>query len=126
MILNHITLILAGIAGVLFHCLVKLNSLRNDAIVGNIPFDWKKDYLRKDIVAIMISFCSVGIWFLIYREAAAKYTALDGWKVTSFVCAGGLGSYILQLAFGQAKKRIRKIVNEKTDIADGKISTPKT
>jgi hypothetical protein len=34
---------------------------------------------------------------------------------------GGVGSYLIQMAFGTAKDRIRKIVDKKTDIADGKI-----
>lgn len=114
-------LILCGIAGVLFHSLLKLNNLRKDATVANLAFNWKKDYLKKDSVSIIMSFLSVGIWYMVFGEVANKYPALDGFRRVSFIAMGAIGSYIIQLLMGKAQSQIRNIVDKKTDVADGKI-----
>lgn len=113
-------LIFAGAMGVLAHSLLKLNSLIQDARAGNVPFRPVKDYWEKDVVSIVLSFLSVGIWFLIFGEVGKKYPSLQEFKVTSFVVMGAMGSYIIQLIMSRAKKRIRQVVDEKTDIADNK------
>lgn len=117
---ENIWLIVCGIAGVLFHSLLKLNNLKKDAGVANVAFNWKKDYLQKDSVAITMAFLSVGIWYLCFGEVANKYPALDGFRRVSFVAMGMLGSYVIQLLMGKAQSQIRKIVDKKTDLADGK------
>jgi hypothetical protein len=114
------TLILAGLSGVLFHCLLKLNSLLQDARVANVDFRPVRDYWKKDVVSILISFLSVGIWYLVFGEVGNKYKGLQDFKITSFVVMGMIGSYIIQLIMSKAKKRIRTIVDEKTNIADNK------
>ena len=111
-------LIFAGIGGVLFHCLVKLRSLQMDYANANLEFNWKKDYIKKDFVSILLSFLSVGIWYLIFGEWVSHYPLLQGFIVTSFVVMGAIGSYIIQLILSQAKKKVRGVVNEKTNIAD--------
>lgn len=116
-----ITLILAGLAGVIFHCLLKLNHLLNAARVANINFRAWKDYWVKDAVSVLLSFLSVGIWYLIFGEISAKYPALQGYTITSFVVMGAMGSYLIQLGLSTAQKRINKIIDTKTDIADNKI-----
>lgn len=119
-----ITLILAGVAGVLFHCLLKLNHLLNAARVANMNFRAWKDYWKKDAVSIFLSFLSVGIWYLIFGEVSAKYPALQGYTITSFVVMGAMGSYLIQLGLSTAQKRINDVVDHKTNIADNKIPKP--
>lgn len=113
-------LILCGIAGVVFHCLLKLNNLRKDALVANVSFQWKRDYLRKDGISIIMAFLSVGIWYLVFGEVANKYPALVGFRRVSFIAMGAIGSYVIQLLLGKAQAQIRKVVDVKTDAADGK------
>lgn len=113
-------LIAAGVAGVLFHCLLKLDGLLKDARVANVRFRSWDDYWKKDAISIFLSFLSVGIWYLIFGEVGAMYKSIEEFKITSFVLMGMIGSYLIQLAMSKAKQRIRKIVDEKTDIADGK------
>jgi hypothetical protein len=113
-------LMLAGLAGVLFHCLLKLNSLLQDARVGNVDFRPVRDYWIKDAVSILLSFLSVGIWYLVFGEVGNKYKGLQEFKVTSFVVMGMIGSYIIQLVMSKAKKQIRSVIDKKTDIADNK------
>lgn len=117
---ENIIVIMCGVFGVAFQCLLKIRSLLKDAQVANVNWDWKKDYLKKDAPSIILAFLSVFIWYYIFGEVAKKYTGIADFKRVSFVLMGGVGSYIIQMAFGTAKDRIRKIVDKKTDIADGK------
>lgn len=110
-------LILAGILGVIGHCIMKAMSLQKDAKVANV--NWKfSNYLSEDYLGICLSFVSVAIWFLIVPEAALKYPKLDGWMRASFVGMGLLGSYLIQTVTSVAKRRIRSKVDVKTDELD--------
>lgn len=120
MTLDQFYLILSGLAGVLFHSLLKLNSLLTDARKANMNFNWYKDYVYRDFPSIAMSLLSVGIWYLVFGEIAAKYTNVDDFARVSFVAMGGIGSYVIQLFMSKAKKQIRKVIDEKTNIADGK------
>lgn len=117
---ENLIVILCGVFGVLFQCLLKVRSLLKDAQVANMNFDWKKDYVIKDFPSIGLAFLSIGIWYYIFGEVANRYPAIADLKRVSFVLMGGVGSYLIQLAFGTAKDRIRKVIDKKTDIADGK------
>jgi hypothetical protein len=119
---ENLIVILCGVFGVLFQCLLKLRGLLKDAQVANHHFEWKKDYVYRDFPSILLAFLSVGIWFYIFGEVSNKYKAIIDLKRITFVLMGGVGSYLIQMAFGTAKDRIRKIVDRKTDVADGKVS----
>lgn len=116
---TDIILILAGLAGVLFHCLLKLKSLLDDARAANINFNAVKDYWKRDFVSIALSFLSVGIWFLIFGEVGAKYKAVEDFKITSFVLMGMIGSYLIQYAMSKAKRKVREVIDAKTNTLDG-------
>src|SRR5687767_3932487 len=120
MTMDQFYLILCGLCGVLFHCLLKLNSLLTDARKANMDFNWYKDYLYLDFISILISVLSVGIWYLVFHEMANKYHGIQDFARVSFVTMGAIGSYAIQLAMSKAKARIRDVINTKTDIADGK------
>lgn len=112
-----LTLILAGILGVIAHCLMKAQSLKKDAEVANIP--WKfSDYIRYDYLGIAFSFVAVFIWLIVFPEAVLKYPQIEGWVRGSFVGAGALGSYLIQTIFSVAKKRIRGKVDVATNELD--------
>lgn len=115
---NDLILILAGTAGVLAHCLFKLNSLLKDARAANIDFNAVNDYWKRDVVGICLSFLSVGIWYMVFGEVGAKIPWLIGWKITSFVTMGGIGSYVLQYYFSGAKKKVREVIDAKTNELD--------
>lgn len=125
---KEILFILAGAAGVLFHCLLKLQSLLTDARAANINFNAWRDYWTRDFVSIALSFLSVGIWLLVFGEIAAKYTSLQAFAITSFVVMGAIGSYLIQLALSKAKKKVREVIDAKTNELDGehhKTTLPK-
>lgn len=116
---ENIVVIVCGVFGVLFQCLLKIRSLLKDAQVANMDWKWKRDYAYKDAPSIILAFLSVGIWYYIFGEVAKKYPGIADMKRVSFVLMGGVGSYIIQMAFGTAKDKIRKVVDRKTDVADG-------
>lgn len=116
----NLTFILAGFGGFLFYSLAKLNSLSKDAQVANMPFNWYDNYVKKDFFGILASFLSIFIWQLMFAEIAAKYPKIEAFAITSFVVMGAIGSWALQLLLGKAKKEIRRVVDYKTDKADGK------
>lgn len=115
---ENLIVILCGVAGVFFQSMLKIRSLLKDAQVANINWSWKKDYLYKDYPSIILALVSVLIWYYIFGEVAKKYTSIVDFKRISFVLMGGVGSYLIQMAFGTAKDKIRKVVDKKTDELD--------
>lgn len=115
---NSLILILAGVAGVLFHCLLKLNSLLKKARTANVKFNAWNDYWKKDAVSIFLSFLSVGIWYMIFGEVSRKYPAIQDFVITSYVVMGALGSYILQKVLSRAEGKINEFIDVKTNISD--------
>ena len=112
-------LIILAVLGMLTHSLMKMGSLKKDYEVANKVFDWRRDYLYRDYIGITISLISSLAWFFLFGEVAAKYPALEGFTRTSYFIMGGMGSYVSQLVFGASKKYIRKVVDYKTNKADG-------
>lgn len=117
---NQLLFLLTGIAGFIFHSLIKMKSLQEDSRVANLNFNPFRDYIVRDIYGILAALFSPFVWLLLFGEIAAQYPALEKFSLTSFFVMGALGSYILQLLLGQAKKQIRKVVDIKTNIADDK------
>jgi len=116
--MNIIVIFLIGLLGVFAHCLCKLINLNKTARVGNVPFDWYKDYVYLDRFSIMLSFVSVAAWYFIYNEVEGAYSKISGWKATSFFVVGFFGSYVIQYGKTKGERRIRNVIDEKTDKAD--------
>lgn len=123
MISAEIWLIVCGLAGVLLHSLWKLDGLALHARKANVKFDWWRDYVLRDRFSLLAAFLSVGIWFLIFGEVATKFQWLTIFPRVSFVTMGMSGSYFLQRWLGKSKKWLDKIIDVKTDIADGKLKS---
>lgn len=109
--------LISGALGTLFVTLIRMKSALGYAKVGNVPMDWKS-YLRIDWISIALSFVSVLIWYYTFKEVAATYSKLQDFARLSFVTMGAMGSWVIQLALGEAKKKIKKVIDIKTDIAD--------
>ena len=106
-----------GFFGVICHCLMKSDSLSKDAESANIDFSFIQ-YLKADWRGIALSFMSIFIWFLLFEETAKQYPKIEDWIRASFCGMGFFGSYIIQTFSSKAKKVIRNIIDEKTNIAD--------
>lgn len=116
-------LITLGLVGVLFHCLGKMKTLYDSATSANLKFNWWEMYVKKDLIAIIMSFLSVLIWYLCFGEVGKKYPIVSDLKRVSFLMAGMVGSYIIQLVADwvykySARRIIQKFVDVKTNVSD--------
>jgi len=111
--------ILLGFLGVIAHSLFKANSLQKDAKVANIEFGIIH-YLKCDWFGISLSFIAVFVWVFVFGEVGAKYPLILDYVRCSFFGMGFFGSYLIQSFNSKGKTYIRKVVDEKTDIADNK------
>lgn len=114
-------LILLGLGGVLFRCLLKMQSLMDDANSLNVKFGGKM-YLKKDYLSISACVLSVALWYGIFGEVGNKYPYVLDFKRTLFVFAGYGGSSVIQAAFDKfgssAKKYIRGFGDVKSNVSD--------
>ena len=114
-------LILLGLTGAIFGCLIKMKNLQDAANSANVNFNWKT-YWKKDYIAIIASIISVLIWYGVFGEWEKKYPGITDVKRTLFVVAGYSGATVIQYAFDRftnsAKKYITGYVDVKTNIAD--------
>jgi hypothetical protein len=111
-----------GMGGVLFHCLLKMKRLKEEAISANVKFNWYDTYVKKSYIAIILSFLSVFLWFMLFGEWEKKYPSISGIRRTLFVVSGFSGSYIIQFVLdgltNSAKKYIQKFVDVKSNVSD--------
>lgn len=114
-----LTYLFAGLLGILFQVLVKMNSLKNEFETANEIFSAKK-FFQRDYLSIALSLVAVIIAATVLNEVLKYKPEVANWVKCFFVMVGALGSWALQLFFGKSKKYIRAIIDEKTNIADGK------
>lgn len=117
--MNYLIFFAIGVIGVAFHCVAKFISLQKDAKAANVDLSIKC-YLTKDAASITLSFLSVLIWLFLFGEVAQKYPQIESFTRTSFAVMGVMGSWVIQLFMSKTKGYIKKIVDEKTNIADNK------
>lgn len=109
--------IVVGIIGIVAYILVRAVTLQQDAVAGNVEFSFL-DYLKKDFLSICLSVVAVLLWVFLFKETVNKYPQIEGYTRLSFAGVGFMGSYILQLIFGKAKKYIRNEIDAKTNELD--------
>lgn len=112
--------ILLSLLGMLSHSLLKAMSLQKDYTVANKDFHVWTDYIKRDQLALLLSLITCFAWYFLFHEAASKIEQVSNFPRLTFFVMGGLGSYVVQLVFSVSKKYIRKVVDHKTNIADGK------
>ena len=105
--------LLLGFVGALCHCLKNFDSLRKDAKALKISFSIK-DYLEADWLSITFSIIAVLIWPFLFEEATAKYPYLENVIRWSFLGAGFLGSYGIQMLLGKGRNAMRAVASETT------------
>jgi hypothetical protein len=110
-----------GMLGLLFHVFViKLPALKKRSAVANIHFSFG-NYLQDDWIALSASVIAL-IIALMGIDELIKYKPIVGEFVKwLFVFVGYTGSSTLQALLSKTDTAINKIVDRKTDVADGKI-----
>lgn len=122
MINEHIILIFLGILGVVIQSLWKMKILQELSRRANVHFNWYTTYVKSDAIAIIISFLTVLVYYLIHTEAGKYYPKADDYKRIFFFCSGLVGSSVVQFAAdyltNSAKTKLQKFIDVKTNIAD--------
>lgn len=114
--------LLAGLLGILFQVLAKMSALKKDFEVANQVFVPAK-FFEKDWIGISSSVVSVLILAIVLPDILKVRPDLINLVRILFVMTGAIGSWAFSLILGGTKKYIRKVVDEKTNIADGKIDS---
>jgi len=115
MILNF----LAGFLGLLFVTLHKMQDTKKDFAVANQPFVVKK-FFQEEFIAIAMSFVVICLMAITVKEWMQVSPKVADYVTIIFALGGAIGSWAFLLFLGGSKKYIRKIIDEKTNIADGK------
>lgn len=108
---------LAGFLGFLFITISKMQSLKTDAEKANLTFVYK-EYFKKDLLSIVLSFLSLLIWQLLFNEVAVKYPAITSFVRISYFVMGAFGSWIVQAWLSKTKQWVRGVVDDKTNELD--------
>jgi hypothetical protein len=116
----YIQCFLAGTLGALLHLFaIKVPAMKERAKVANEKFDLS-DYLKDDLAAILSNLLTVLILLLVLDEVVKFKPVVEPYLKAGFVFVGFTGSSILISILGRAQKKLNSVVDEKTDIADGK------
>lgn len=108
-----------GLLGILWHTLQGALKQRQRSIAANVRFSMLS-YLKDQTLVLASSVCAVIIFILCMDEFAGFKPVI--WKVAKFfmVLVGFAGNSLLSALLGGAEKKLLKVIDRKTDIADGK------
>jgi len=116
----YISCFVGGLLGILFHIFVlKLPAVRSRAKAANVPFKIS-DYFRDDYLAIISSVLTVVILVWLLDEIIGYNPSFMRWIKFFFIFVGYTGSSVLVGLLGKFDKEVQKVVDYKTDKADGK------
>ena len=113
-----ITYLAAGLLGLIFVTLAKANSLKKDFAVANQPFIWRK-FWDGEIIGIAMSLVFIILMAITVKEWIGIKPQFENYVTIIFALGGAIGSWTFLLFLGRSKKYIRKVIDEKTNIADG-------
>ena len=116
----YIQCFIIGLVGILFHVFViKLPAVKERYRVSNKVFSLRT-YLADDWVALGGSLITLIACLLFVDEVLKWKPAIIDYIKFAFLFVGYTGSSILLSVLSQADKKLNKIIDIKTDIADNK------
>lgn len=113
-----ITNIIAALLGLIFVTLHKMQSLKKDFAVANQEFVIKK-FFKDELIGILMSLTVIILMAITVKEWVQVKPIVEDYVTIIFALGGAIGSWAFLLFLGGSKKYIRRIVDEKTNIADG-------
>lgn len=114
----YIQCFVACVIGNLIHITFKILGLSKDYKKANMPFSLGQ-YFKDDGWALLADFAaSAGLVYI--ADEWINDPAIMGKIKTAFVVVGFTGSYVILYFTSRAKAKFQKVVDEKTNIADGK------
>lgn len=111
--------LIAGLLGLVFVTLAKMQSVKKDFQVANKHFIPKK-FFEDEFIGILMSVVFLVLMALTVKEWINIKPQAENYVTIIFAMGGAIGSWAFMLFLGRSKKYIRNIVDQKTDIADGK------
>jgi len=116
----YLDLFIGGLLGQLFHVLViKLPALKKRATDANTTFN-PAQYFKDDWLALTASLVTILICIFLFDEITGAYPSIVKYAKFFFIFVGYTGSSVLLGALSRADKKIQKVVDTKTNIADHK------
>jgi hypothetical protein len=117
----YLTCFIAGMLGIFAHVIfVKLPALKAASKAGNVKFS-VLGYFLDDWLTLAGSLLTVVILIYILDEVVTWQPIVAKWVKWCFIFVGYTGDSIIQQAFGKTADCINKVIDQKTDIADGKV-----
>lgn len=117
------TNIFAALLGLLFVTLNKMQSCKTDFKVANEEFVIKK-FFKDELIAILTSLTFIVLMAITVKEWINVNPIVEDYVTVIFALGGAIGSYAFLVFLGGSKKYIRKIIDKKTNIADGVETKP--
>ena len=109
--------LICGLLGNLFVLLKDMRDVKRIAERANTPFSAKK-YFEKELIGIIMGLIPILLYVFLFEEITGKYGEIGTLERTSFTLVGGIGSWLLQLAFGNSKKWALSKIGGKADEQD--------
>ncbi len=117
--LDYLTYFFCGLLGISIMVLVKLRALKERSKIANTEFS-VISYFKDDLITLLLALVSLLV-LLIGGKYIAKYKPdWSDWLWLLFVLWGYAGTSILLAFFSKAEAKINRVIDIKTDIADGK------
>lgn len=110
---------IAGICGVLYHTIIKAQSVKKRFKAANQEFVISK-FLRDEALAIASSVITVVLCLVVIDELFRISPRVADYIKALFAFMGYTGASIIQHVFGKSEKYILNIIDKKTNIADNK------
>jgi len=118
-LIAHFDLMLPGFLGLLFSVVYKFLRISQRAQTANEKKSFKQ-YLSEDWASIALSFITLFICLVIIPDAINYYPKINLFLGVVFVLAGFGGANTMAAILSRADKKVMKIIDQKTDVADGK------
>lgn len=115
----YLICLVAGLLGQAFHIGLKIVQLSKRAKAANTTFKVSQ-YFMDDLWPTMLNILALLITLFILEDIAKWQPVIMEYFKFFFIAIGYMGSSLLSAVLSNADKRINKIVDRKTDIADGK------
>ena len=110
--------LLAGLLGLIFVTLSKMQTMKTEYLNANHVFSVKK-FFTDELVGIGMSLCVLILMVVTMKEWIVIDPRAVKFVTIIFAMGGAIGSWAFGTFLGGSQKYIRRIIDEKTNIADG-------
>lgn len=117
--LTYLECFAVALIGFFIHLLLKYNSLKKKATVGNADFTLKS-FVKDDWPAVVAGLLFIFLCLLVLDEVLHLTPSVINKIKMLFAIVGYFNSDLAMRLFSAANKKINETINHKTDIADGK------